>query len=173
MIDLLEAANAVVPSPRFQSKIQKTETCWLWLAGTTHNGYGQIMAGSRTDGTRGSYRTHRLAYAYEHQVDPGELCVLHRCDIRACANPAHLFLGTAADNVADMMAKGRRVEPTRLRGEDHPKTTLTAVQVLEIFNAPREHGSGVRLAEKYGVPLPTISKIRYGWCWSHLTGAGR
>lgn len=49
---------------------------------------------------------HKVAWTYTNG-DPGELCVLHRCDNRVCVNPAHLFLGTKQDNVDDMYKKGR------------------------------------------------------------------
>jgi len=169
MIDLLETANAVVPSPRFQSKIQKTETCWLWTASFNKGGgYGQIAVGSRSDGTRRMAHAHRLTYAHVYRVDPGELCVLHRCDTPACVNPDHLFLGTKADNNADRAAKGRSAV-----GEDHPHSVLTAAQVLKIFNAPHDYGAVGRLAKKYGVRPAAIFKIRSGENWSHVTGAGR
>ena len=76
------------------------EACWPWL-GKQRYGYGQIWASGRL------VLAHRLVWELTlGPIQPG-LCVLHRCDNPPCCNPAHLFLGTKADNVADMMAKGR------------------------------------------------------------------
>jgi len=77
--------------------------CWLWTAARHRNGYGQTV---RVDGS--TVLAHRLSYELHHTVRLTRAeCVLHRCDNRVCVRPDHLFLGTHADNVRDMIAKGR------------------------------------------------------------------
>lgn len=85
--------------------------CWLWPR-LLHNGYGQTTWNSKP------WRTHRLVWTLVNGPIPKGLLVLHRCDVRNCCNPDHLFLGTAADNTADMMAKGRG-RPGGRRYEGH------------------------------------------------------
>jgi hypothetical protein len=93
---------------------------------------------------------------------PGPLCVLHKCDNPGCCNPAHLFLGTHADNAADRDAKGRSASHS---GEDNGKAKLTERQVLKIRVS---NEGGVALAIKYGVTRYTISNIRLRKTWKHI-----
>ena len=110
------------------------EECWAWR-GPTANGYGRLSMGDKTLGA------HRLAYELRHGSARG-MHVLHRCDNRACVNPAHLFLGTNADNMRDKMAKGRG-------GHVGPK--LTAAQ-RRIIRARLQAGEAQNaLAQEFGV----------------------
>lgn len=82
--------------------------CRLWTRSTNADGYGRIMVGSRSDGTRHLMQAHRAAFEAYHGVKlTDDEHVLHTCDTPPCVARAHLFLGDQAANMADMKAKGR------------------------------------------------------------------
>lgn len=88
-------------------------SCWEWPGRRDSDGYGTLNR--VVDGVR-YQRAHRLAYRYAYGPIPDGLVVMHKCDNPPCCNPAHLRLGTAAENNADMLRKGRERYPT---GSEH------------------------------------------------------
>jgi len=151
---------------RFWKYVNKTADCWLWTGAKTYGGYGVINSGGR-DGK--IIRAHRLSWELHNGPFPAELDVCHKCDNPSCVRPDHLFLGTAKDNVADMIHKGRRVMGPRRRGEEHPRARLTESQVLAIRAA---HASGTasqrQLAREYGVDRRAIHQVVYRKTWIHV-----
>jgi hypothetical protein len=106
---------------------------------------------------------HRVAWELANSPIPPGMCVCHHCDNPSCVNPAHLFLGTPADNYADMIAKKRQA-----RGEASGGSKLTPDQVREIMHLHEEEGLGCRrLARRFGVHPNTILDIfnRRTWDW--------
>jgi hypothetical protein len=94
-----------------------TNDCWLWQGFKNPGGYGVVSSKGRGSNIKSSdYIAHR--YFYRHIVGdiPEGLSVLHKCDVRHCCNPEHLFLGTHSDNMKDMVTKGRQWRPV---GEKH------------------------------------------------------
>lgn len=88
---------------KFESRIERIPEsgCWLWTGLLSNVGYGKIGVGTKTEST------HRHSYEMFIGEIPKGMQVLHRCDIRCCVNPNHLYLGTQSDNIRDMYAKGR------------------------------------------------------------------
>lgn len=146
---------------RFMAKVQQTDACWLWTGYRQKNGYGKVSA--RSAGFPGVQLAHRLAWLlFVGPIPPGRL-VLHRCDNPRCVRPGHLFLGTHADNVADMLQKGRHRPPSRqpkTRNANHWNCKLRIEQVAEIRSRRNEPHS--RLAVEFGTTRAYINAIVCG-----------
>lgn len=137
---------------RFWEKVDRREPdeCWNWTAGVTTKGYGSL----KIEGSRAlpahivSWEIH-FGVRPHYRVDRRERCVCHKCDNRLCVNPQHLFLGTHAENMADMGSK--------LRGSKTKLVNRTQVRDIRILAS-----LGIRqetIAAKYGVCRPNISMI--------------
>jgi hypothetical protein len=137
--------------------------CWIWTAGETRDGgYGRFSLNGRRA------LAHRLAFELSAGRDAGELCVCHKCDVRECVNPAHLFLGTRADNLADMHKKGRGSGPQDQKGEKHHLAKLTEADVLSIRKRLVAGETQTALARAFGVSQSQISLIGLRKKWGHL-----
>jgi len=128
--------------------------CLEWSGGTFITGYGATKAYDKP------WLAHRLALHLEG-IDVTGHMVLHSCDNPACCNPAHLRLGTHADNMRDRNSRARQA-----RGTSLPQAKLTEDQVLEI-RAIR--GMSQRaIAERYGVNHRSINHIINRKRWTHI-----
>lgn len=132
--------------------------CWLFRGSHTNLGYGIIHAA-------GEKRAHRLAWVLFNGPIPNGMHVLHKCDVRCCVNPDHLFLGTHADNMRDMTQKGRGKLP-RLSGESNPLSKLTEKAVEAILDEYALGGTTqYALAHKHNVAVMTINRVLNHKSW--------
>jgi hypothetical protein len=143
---------------RFLAKVSPEPTCgcWLWK-GFDRSGYGCIFIGEKYA------LAHRVAWTLFRGEIPAGMQVCHRCDVRACVNPDHLFLGTPAENSADMKRKGRSSA-----GEKNGNAKLDASQVRTIKALLAEGEEIGAVAARFGVTRSAVKGIRSGRSWRHL-----
>jgi len=161
--------------------------CWLWTGGKTRAGYGHLREG----GCTGKHvYAHRVSWELRHGTIPPGLHVLHRCDTPRCVNPAHLFVGTHADNMADRDAKGRQARGSRSGAHTHPERRATGERHGSRTHPERYHykltpdqvrsiraryaagsDSQGRLAREHGVTLKAIWKVVHLLSWRTVSGA--
>ncbi len=135
-------------------KINEDTNCFEWLYYIEVSGYGRIVYQNRL------WLAHRASYKIYKGEIPKGLCVLHRCDVRHCINPDHLFLGTHQDNYNDMIKKNRQDRSKNQKGEEHWNCKLTDKEVFEIRDLYKSKiFNGYQLAELYNVSYQHIYKI--------------
>lgn len=154
---------------RFWSKVDKSggpDACWPWIASMAGTGYGQFAV--TVNGKTKPQRSHRLAWIITNgPIASTTIFVCHRCDNRTCCNPAHLFLGTAADNIADMNAKGRHGH-TGVPGAAHPAAKLADDDVHAIRALGAIGVAGAAIARRFLVSTTTVNRIVSRELWRHL-----
>ncbi len=166
---------------RFESKIKLIpETgCWIWTACLDRDGYGRITV---YQPNKKSVGAHRFSWEWYKGPIPDGLCILHKCDVPACVNPNHLFLGTSIDNNKDRDSKqrgrwaagechGSRTKPeSRARGSRNGNARLSDFDIIKIrADTRRQHV----IAAEYGVHQTMISKIKRQAAWTHIKRSSR
>lgn len=139
---------------RFYVRVKKTDGCWIWTGSKFRNGYGNFCMGKKM--------RHQLAHRYSYTIHNGQipvgLCVLHRCDVRECVNPQHLFLGTQKDNSQDRISKCR---------PGGGKRKLNEAAVKEIYSM-RGKKTQKEIGGMFHVSRATIYFIWSRKTWRHV-----
>lgn len=138
--------------------------CHIFTGGKVGKGYGIAH-------DHGKHRLiHRASWERANGPIPDGMLVLHRCDVPACVNPNHLFLGTALDNNRDREKKGRGNQRS---GADHPRPNAKlnfemVAEIKKILREDKSYGIGRRLAKKFGIGETIIYAINAGRIWKHV-----
>lgn len=156
MTDELEAKKRA-----FWSRVQigSKGACWTWTACRDGKGYGLVRW------AKCKSRAHRVAWQLMCGAIPAGICVLHHCDNPPCCNPAHLFLGTLRDNIADKVAKGRgRGAP----GERQRNAKLNEPKIRQIRDLRRAGFTLRWIGSRYGIAETTVCGIANRRAWRHV-----
>lgn len=153
---------------RFWEKVNKDgptqphmdSPCWLWTAARNSCGYGSCGYTGRT-----TERAHRVAAMLTLGPIPQGAHVLHRCDVRLCVRPEHLYFGTNNDNIADRVRRGRSVGGNGDVGERHYLAKLTA-DAVRFIRASTE--TDIELARRFGVSDTSVYNARMGRTWKSV-----
>lgn len=131
-----------------RSELVPIAGCRVWTGYSTQDGYGRMRVNGHMQ------MTHRVAYELAYGQVPDGLMICHRCDVRSCCNPHHLFTGTNAENMVDMVAKGRQSS-----GANRPDAKLDRAKV-GAMRAGRAQGKTIRLlAAEFGVGKSTVEQV--------------
>lgn len=141
---------------RFWRRVHKTDTCWLWTGPPATDGYGKFHLPPET-------RAHRAAWVLTYAPIPAGLVVMHHCDTPLCVRPDHLFLGTNADNSADM-----RMNQRQARGERNAFSRFTEADIRAIRVARLNGVRSAVLASQYGTSRQYIMRIALRRSWGHV-----
>jgi hypothetical protein len=149
--------------------------CIEWQGHRSPSGYGVMGFLGKV------HRAHRVSYTVNVGPIPDGMCVCHSCDNRACVNPAHLFLGTHAENMADMASKkrsnnsaavaSRLMSEKRPRGERHGMSKYNDETILSIRRLRHDGWKLKEIAARFDMPWQTVQGICVGHLWAHLPGA--
>jgi hypothetical protein len=136
--------------------------CWIWTGAL--NNHPTHQYGNLPVRRSYNYKAHRYAAArfLKRDLSRNDF-VCHTCDVTECVNPNHLYVGSAKTNARD---RDLRMRNTYLRGEQHNMCKLTEGQVVEIFFLAGNHR---KIAERFGISRPTVTAIKAGRLWKHLT----
>lgn len=165
--------------PFIERFLEKTEPipecgCWIWIGAIAKprqsdhdNWYGMTTLGHRRD----FMGAHRASWILFRGPIPEGMCVLHRCDIKSCVNPDHLFLGSDLDNAHDMIAKGRagfQTDTNQIREDGRLRRFLSEPLIREAAAMFRS-GMGVKaIAGHFDVVEVTLYQALRGRKWKHL-----
>lgn len=144
---------------RFWRRVQRgpEDACWSWIAHRSNAGYGAFTRGGK------KRIASRVAWELTRGPIPDGVLVCHRCANRACVNPNHLYLGTQASNMVDMILHGNSLAGTR-----NPKAKLDWAKVEEIRRLASRGSTQGELAARFGVHQGQISRLLRGLQWRQL-----
>ena len=140
--------------------VQQENGCMVFTGHKDDCGYGRISKNDKL------VRVHREVWKKHNPDKEITGVIMHSCDNPACINPDHLSHGTQAENVADMVAKGRRVTVKGSKQRDAKLTEADIPKIRELIANPRVYM--YKIAEMYGVSETVIRNIRNGKNWTHV-----
>lgn len=148
------------------SSVEEGTGCRLWNGKVEPSGYG-IFFIEKIAGKPVFEKAHRASFrAFKGEIPEG-MFVCHKCDVRRCINPDHLFLGTPKDNSVDSMQKGRHWMKNGYSPEDHPLAKMSFEKATEVRATFSKGGvTKAEIAKRYGVTPAVIGRIIRNETWA-------
>lgn len=142
-------------------KIKKPgDDCWLWVGSMHKLGYGILTRNNKL------LKAHRYSWELFRGKIPDNINVLHKCDVRNCVNPSHLFLGTQKDNMRDCVKKGRHKIPPVRYGEQNHNSKLKRTEVEQMRDLRKNSEMAYKeIAKLFGVSTMTALRAIRGSSW--------
>lgn len=159
---------------RFWSRVQRgaPDECWEWQAFRQKvGGHGRFALSMGAAGVRNDM-AHRFAWEFTNGAIPKGKYVLHKCNNPPCCNPAHLYLGTPADNMRDRRNAGGYSGAKVARGSAHGVAKLTEASVLELLTLRSQGWTLKRLATRFAIDITQASNITMRKHWAHVPFLG-
>ncbi len=187
--DIRDSLNSESMADSFWRRVRKGDGCWIWTGEKYQNGYGRF---NWRYSPRCSTTAHRAAYMLTNGPIADGMIACHRCDVRDCVNPSHIFIGSHLDNMRDMREKGRgstgashaaavsigaqkgedhwtkRTPGRTSKGATHYSTSLTEDDVREIRRRSAGSETQRAIAAEFGLSEPTVSSIVHRKRWAHV-----
>lgn len=156
---------------RFFPKVQKTDSCWIWMGCIEERGYGRVIYKGKKQ------KPHRVIKALNSGLAlseiPKKLLACHTCDNRKCVNPDHIFWGSNTDNMRDAAVKRRLAGKgwfgVARKGSKNPARKLSEPQVVEILSMLSSGESNISIARKFKVTESAIRSIKRGDTWREVS----
>lgn len=152
---------------RFSRKFEPdlNSGCWIWSDALDVYGYGRLQVGGKVR------KAHHVSYELEFGEIPEGKIICHKCDVRCCVNPSHLYAGTWSENVADMMRRNRfKCGGKPHKGEKNGRAILSEKDVTELLHR-KSKGEKIDTraeANKHGVAIYAIQNVLGGRSWKHI-----
>lgn len=147
----------------FIPRTRQIDDCLVWSFSTDTRGYGHLRL--KVSGRWKTIRAHRYSWELSNGPIPEGLCVLHRCDVRVCVNPKHLFLGTYKDNRQDCIKKKRA---PIFYGSRNPNSIISEADVVAIREALKGGNTAREVARRFKMSRVQILKIKQKVAWRHI-----
>jgi hypothetical protein len=147
------------PKELFLSRVNKTDTCWIWTGKKDNKGYGIVSL-------LGFNKAHRLSWYFYRGEIPDGLLVCHHCDVTSCVNPDHLFLGTYKDNNLDKVMKNRQRGPVGIKNSSAKLSDIKVRAIRFLYDS--DEFSTYDLEKIFDVSRVTISRTIKRRLWKHV-----
>ena len=140
---------------RFWKKVNKTDGCWLWTGALRPDGYARMGIEKKM------YYVHRVSWQLTRGAIPPNMNALHRCDVKHCVNPKHLYIGTDKDNCRDRQQRNP-VDPER-----RPNAVMTWEKVFQLRNLHSRGTPTTTLSRLFGIDIGHTWRIAVGQLWKN------